>query len=172
MYFKLIGPEKEIETADGTCTISQIPIPERIARDKQMMQLWTFILADFEKRRVLSPSYAILISELVEVTCLMHKCRQEIDKAARESDDGNGELIMIYDTDRDGNKYLVGVSPSPWLKILNTQQTIQLKLMEKLGMTPRDIVFIIAPEGSIPVAGERFEDDRPEGMRGITYFRS
>jgi hypothetical protein len=52
--------------------------------------------------------------------------------------------------------------------ILNKNQTMMLKLMEKVGMSPRDIVYLANPEAvSAPAVIQQTLTE----FAGITYFR-
>ena len=113
------------------CTMADMPVPVRIAKDKGRKQIWDFICADMESRQCLSATYAITISELIETLALMNNCRKKMDE--------NG--LVIDRVDDEGN-YL-GSIESPYVKILARQQGVLLKLLEKLGMTPRDITYLM-----------------------------
>jgi len=128
-YF--VAPTSEIVEY---ATAEDLPVPHRIYDDPDKRLLWNFIVSDMEKRRVLNPTYGTLISELVEVLHLMHKCRQKLD--------AEGMVVEKYD---DEGNYLDS-KPSPWFTILNRQQPIMLALAARLGLTPRDILFLRVPE--------------------------
>lgn len=113
------------------CTMADMPVPVRIAKDKEKKQIWDYICADMESRQCLSATYAITISELIETLALMNNCRKKMDE--------NG--LVIDRVDDEGN-YL-GSIESPYVKILARQQGVLLKLLEKLGMTPRDITYLM-----------------------------
>ena len=133
-----------------------IPIPFRIQQDPQKKALWDLIIHDMDKRQCLSPSYALIIGEMVEVMDMMHRCRESIDK--------HGLTIDTFDAD--GN-YL-GTKPNPHVMILATQQRTFMKITEKLGMTPRDIVFLTMPEPvETPSSPEAIEAQSTR----VTYFR-
>ena len=142
-----------VPKSDETASmLDQMPVPVRIANDPQRKALWTLICADMEKRRCLSPTYAPMIGELIEVMDMMHKCRESIDK--------EGMVVDIYDGD--GNYH--GQKPNPYVNILSRQQPVFLKLCEKMGLAPRDILFLEAPEDKPPeVIDAEF--------KRVTYFR-
>lgn len=146
------------ETAESTqlCKASDIPVPSRIAEDDTKMQLWTYLVADLEKRQLLSPTYTLVLSEFVEVIVLMHKCRTQMDE--------QGEMVDIFS---DEGQWM-GSKPSPWFSMLHKQQAIFIKLAEKLGLTPRDITFLVSPE-AVPV--ENIKQINAE-FQNITYFRT
>lgn len=146
------------ETAESTqlCKASDIPVPARIADDNVKMQLWTYLVADLEKRQLLSPTYTLVLSEFVEVICLMHKCRTQLDE--------HGEMV---DTFTDEGQWM-GSKPSPWFTMLHKQQAVFIKLAEKLGLTPRDITFLVSPE-AVPMDNVRQINAE---FQNITYFRT
>lgn len=113
------------------CTMADMPVPIRIAKDKEKKQIWDYICADMESRQCLSATYAITISELIETLALINKCRKEMDE--------HGLVIERYDDKRN----FLGSSESPYVKIMARQQSVLLKLLEKLGMTPRDITYLM-----------------------------
>ena len=137
------------------CTAQNMTLPERIASDPVKKQLWDFIVADMENRNCLSSTYTLLISELVEVVVLLDKCRRKLSE--------EGEVVHRYD---DEGNYL-GSAPSAWFSILSKQQPMLIKLLEKIGMSPRDIHYLASPEAtSVEVLEAKAND-----AKGITYFR-
>lgn len=134
----------------------EIPIPQRIAGNQQKKALWDLIIHDMDKRGCLSPSYAPIISEMVEVMDMMHKCRESLDK--------QGMTIDIID----GEGNYLGTKPNPFVQILVTQQRTFLKICEKLGMTPRDITFLTAPEPADTSSPEPIDVE----FSRVVYFRN
>lgn len=143
------------DDATQLCTMDRMTLPERVAKDPRKKELWDFICADMENRRCLSSTYTLLISELVEVCSLMYKCREAVDK--------DGEIIEKYDSD--GN--YIGSFPNPMITIMCRQQPVLIKLLEKIGMSPRDIHYLVNPEATSlkPI------DAAVTEMKAITYFR-
>ena len=114
--FSDVAP-REIDV--DTCSAAQMPVPLRIVNNPAMKKMWDFIVTDMESRRCLSPTYTLVISELVETWHVVHTCRENIDK--------NG---YTFDrVDEEGN--FLGTYPNPMVVILNKNQTMMLKLMEK-----------------------------------------
>lgn len=143
------------EPGTELCTAQNMTIPSSIAGDAVKRQLWDFIVADMENRNCLSSTYTLLISELVEVVVLLDKCRRKLSE--------EGEVIHRYD---DEGNYM-GSAPSPWFSILSKQQPMLIKLLEKIGMSPRDIHYLASPEAtSVEVLEAKSTD-----AKGITYFR-
>lgn len=136
------------------CTMADMPVPVRIAKDKEKKQIWDYICADMESRQCLSATYAITISELIETLALMNKCRKEMDE--------NG--LVIDKRDDEGN-YLGSVE-SPYVKILARQQGVLLKLLEKLGMTPRDITYLMKAD----VTPDKMITGFVTEVRGMQYW--
>mgnify|MGYP003336040236 FL=1 len=151
--FSDVAP-REIDV--DTCSAAQMPVPLRIVNNPAMKKMWDFIVTDMESRRCLSPTYTLVISELVETWHVVHTCRENIDK------DG-----YTFDrVDEEGN--FLGTYPNPMVVILNKNQTMMLKLMEKVGMSPRDIVYLANPEAvSAPAVIQQTLTE----FAGITYFR-
>jgi len=135
--------------------MADMPVPIRIARNKEMKQIWDFICADMESRQCLSATYAITISELIETLTLMNKCRKEMDK----------EGGLIIDKRDDEGNYLGSVE-SPYVKILARQQGVLLKLLEKLGMTPRDITYLMRAD----VTPDKMVTGFVTEVRGMQYW--
>lgn len=142
-------------------TAEDLPIPTRIANDPNRLLLWNFIVADMEKRQVLNAAYGTLISELVEVLCLMHKARTKLE--------AEGYVVEKYD---DEGNYLDS-KPSPWFSILNRQQVIMVTLATRLGLTPRDILFLRVPEQvSEEAIDAAFSTGGAADSTGLILFRS
>lgn len=144
------------EPGTELCTLASMPCPARIMDDPMKKQLWDFICADMENRRCLSVTYALLVAELVEVVSTLHECRQKVSE--------EGMIVNKYDSD--GN--FLGSQPSPYFNILSRQQPVLLKILEKIGMSPRDITYLVNPEATAHQAIEAVVTDR----KAITYFRS
>ena len=152
-YFSGIPvPESNTEL----CTMDAMPVPQRIDADPVKRALWDFICADMENRRCLSSTYTLLISELVEVIVMMHDCREHISK--------DGMVTTLFDDE--GN--FKGEMESPYVKILARQQPMLIKLLEKLGMTPRDISYLISTEATSLTPIQEAANE----LKQITYFRS
>jgi hypothetical protein len=109
-----------------------------------------------QNRRCLSTTYLLLITELVEVLSMMHECREKISE--------NGMVTTLFDDEGS----FKGEMESPYVKILARQQPILIKILEKLGMNPRDISYLINTEASAIQPIEAQVAD----FKQITYFRS
>jgi len=144
------------ETNTELCTADTMPVPGRIASDPMKKELWDFIVADMQNRRCLSTTYLLLITELVEVLSMMHECREKISE--------NGMVTTLFDDE--GN--FRGEQESPYVKILARQQPMLIKILEKVGMSPRDISYLINTEASAIQPIEAQVAD----FKSITYFRS
>lgn len=142
------------ESETALIPAKDIPIPTRIANDPVKSQLWTILVCDLEKRKVLSPAYVLLLSELVEVTCTILRCREELDE--------NGYVNDIFN---DEGQW-IGQKASPWENILSRQQALQLRILEKLGLTVREIQFLSETEPA-----EQIRQINAE-FQNITYFRT
>lgn len=138
------------------CSLNDMPIPERITKDPLKIQLWNFICTDLEYRQCLSQTHSILISELVEVISLMYKCREALDR----------EGLTIAKFDSEGN-YMSTIQ-NPHASILSRQQPMLIKLLEKTGMSPRDIHYLMNPDASSCV--QQIENGAADYAK-ITYFR-
>lgn len=136
------------------CSMADMPVPTRISSNTEMKQIWDFICADMESRQCLSATYAITISELIETLFVINKCRKHMDK------DG----LVIDRFDDEGN-YL-GSIESPYTKIMARQQGVLLKLLEKLGMTPRDITYLMKADAS----PDTVIQGRVTELKGIQYW--
>ena len=144
------------ETNTELCTADTMPVPGRIADDPMKLELWKFICADMQNRRCLSTTYLLLITELVEVLAMIHECREKISE--------NGMVTTLFDDE--GN--FRGEAESPYVKILARQQPMLIKILEKLGMNPRDIIYLVNPEATSKTPIEAHVQD----LKSITYFRS
>tara|TARA_R110000868_G_scaffold127970_3_gene335900 strand:- start:67 stop:561 length:495 start_codon:yes stop_codon:yes gene_type:complete len=144
-----------LDECTDLCTVSTMTIPKRIVENEVMKQLWDFICTDMESRRCLSSTYTLLISELCEVICLMNTCREKLDK----------EGLVIDKYTEEGQ--FMSSQPSPYYNILQRQQPMLVKLLEKIGMSPRDIHYLVNPEATSlqPIEVQATE------MQKITYFR-
>jgi hypothetical protein len=143
------------ETNTELCTADTMPVPGRIASDPMKKELWDFIVADMQNRRCLSTTYLLLITELVEVLSMMHECREKISE--------NGMVTTLFDDEGS----FKGEQESPYVKILARQQPMLIKILEKIGMSPRDITYLVNPEATSQAPIEASVNE----YKNITYFR-
>jgi len=144
------------ETSTELCTAHTMPVPGRIAADPMKKELWDFIVADMQNRRCLSTTYLLLITELVEVISMIHECREKISE--------QGMVTTLFDDEGS----FKGEMESPYVKILARQQPMLIKILEKIGMSPRDITYLVSPEASSQAPIEAITAD----LKAISYFRS
>lgn len=149
-------PTNDPEPQELIITEGKPPVPARIASDPAKLQLWKFVTEELERRNMLAKSHTLVISEFIEVVLLMTKCREELD--------ANGEMVDIFGED---GQWL-GQRTSPWFTMLNKQQPVFLKLVEKLGISPRDAMLIATPDASPIEAIRQITSEAKE----ITYFRT
>jgi len=75
----------------------------------------------------------------------------------------NGMVTTLFDDE--GN--FRGEQESPYVKILARQQPMLIKILEKIGMSPRDITYLVNPEATSQAPIEASVNEH----KSITYFR-
>lgn len=128
-------------------------IPESIAKNSDKVELWIFLVEDLKARGIYSPTYLFILQEITETAYRLNSCRASLDE--------EGDMITRYD--RGGNPYQVA---NPRFSQMLSLQSLLMKQMEKVGMSPRDIVFLQHSEGNFDQIIE--ETDAP---KKINYFR-
>lgn len=130
-------------------------VPATIAEQPDKLEMWRWLVADLTNRQLFKSTYSVVIEELVETYCLV--------KALREALTTQG--LMVDVKNRKGD--VIGTEVNPVTKEIQRHQVTLLKLLEKLGMSPKDIVFLQGPDGPAP------QDVIPDAAdsKGIVYFR-
>ena len=132
----------------------QSMIPESIASHPQKRDIWVFLEEDLKARGIYSPTYTFVLQEITETAYRLNASRASLDQ--------EGDMVPRYD--RFGNE--CGQMANPRFAQMLQLQTALMKLMEKVGMSPRDIVFLQHSEGNFDDIIE--ETDSP---KKINYFR-
>lgn len=135
--------------------VEKMPVPPRIESDPDRMALWNFICSDMANRQILSPTYALTISETVETVCLIKECRNTIDE--------EGMTQPIFSK----NGSPMGTRQHPLFAVLSSQQRNLYKLIQMLGMSPRDIHYLVNPDATPTTV----IDGQVKEIQKIVYFR-
>lgn len=136
-------------------TVIKLEPPPRIADHPEKLDCWNYICNDLASRQVLSPSYIMPITMLVDNIVMYN----EIVQALEES----GLTIPILS--KDGNA-IVGYKENHLFGMkIRTEAAIN-KQCEKFGLNPRDAVFTTNPD----IKTKPIEALGSEKPKGITYF--
>lgn len=135
--------------------VDKMPIPPRIESDPDRKALWNFVCSDMANRNLLSPTYALTISETVETACLIKECRDVLDK--------EGLVVPMYSK----TGALMGTRQHPLTSVLASQQRNLLKLIQMLGMSPRDIHYLVNPDAT----PNQVIEGQVRELQKIVYFR-
>lgn len=121
------------------------------------LKLWNFLKADLESRGYWSPSYLLVLEQLIHSAARLQQVNSEI------------EMSGILIERRNSNGALTGeVTAHPLLSEERNLSAHLLKIAAKFGMTPADIVFLARTD---PAANTIIEAVATETSEKIVYFR-
>jgi hypothetical protein len=151
---KIFGRADRAETTTPIVSVKALPIPESIDTPEKE-KLWVFLTSDLAKRGLLAESYTWSIEMLINNKFLLDQYRANLEET--------GPLMPTFS--RDGNT-ITGYIENPIFSMLKRVESTVIKLMEKLGLTPRDIVYLNNPDAKIQIEGVVSEE-----RKKVSYFR-
>lgn len=152
---KIMGrADRATVTETNIIKLSSLPVPQTIIDNPDKVRLWNFITSDLAKRSLLSESYSQVIELLVNNVWLYNTYLPQLEET--------GPVTPRFGKDGDT---IVGYDRNPLFDIVMKTESHILKLLEKLGLTPRDIVFLSNPDARIQIEGIVAEQKK------VTYFR-
>ena len=131
-------------------------IPAAIAENPAKLTHWNYIVEDMQNRNCWSPTYLLTVQELVETVHRLEDTRRLLDE--------EGSVLPRYDSK--GNE--IGVMNNPRFSQMQSLQKSLFTCVEKLGLSPRDIVFLTRTD---PSTEEVIELTRDKETNGVVYFR-
>lgn len=130
-------------------------IPNEIAQNDKKLALWQFLVADLRNRNLWSPTYTITVAEMVN-------CAYRLAQIAAKVDE-EGVTVPKYTS----RGVPTGEMKHPLLSEEGVLRDKLMKFVEKLGMSPRDIVFLTQTEAVESGRVKVLNSDKPK----IVYFR-
>lgn len=131
-------------------------IPAAIAENPEKREIWTFLEEDLKARNIFSPTYLFTMEEIVEVAHRLRVTRTELDR--------EGDVIPRWNKNGDQ----VGTTANPRFDMMMRLSTQLIKLIEKVGMSPRDIVFLQHTDAS---SSEVILEADISEQKKVVYFR-
>jgi len=132
-------------------------VPASIADHPERKAVWDFMVEDMKNRNMWSPTFTFVVSEIAETVQRLSACRVALDS----------EGDMVDKTDKEGN--VLGPMLNPRVGMMNSLQKSLFTLIEKVGMSPKDIVFLMQTDTVNP--GDATEIAVTEKKKTIIYFR-
>jgi hypothetical protein len=132
-----------------------VVIPQGIAQNPDKMKLWEFLVADLRDRNLWSPTYTITVAEMVNCAYRLAEVVAIVDR--------EGVQVTRYSA----KGVEIGSMKHPLLSEESNLRDKLMKFVEKLGMSPRDIVFLTQTEA---VETGKVQVLSPEKQK-IVYFR-
>lgn len=151
---RLFGRASDAIDVHNIITAHTIPTPNSIIGVYEKEVMWNFLVSDLSRRGLLSESYSVVMELLVLDLYLMNEYRPALEQA--------GPLTPIMG--RDGIT-IVDYRPNPLFNMVLRLEAVIVKLLEKLGLTPRDITYVSNPDAQIPI------QQIAEEKKRINYFR-
>lgn len=133
-------------------------IPMSIAGEPDKLELWNFLVADLKDRKIYSSTFTFIVTDTVQTVWLLH----ELETTLHEQ----GTLVDRFNRDGD----VVGQMSNPIFDQVMKLKAHMQKLIEKLGMSPRDIAFLVPGEGPSPAQIAAAEQEGAKEKKGIVYF--
>lgn len=151
-----IAPAKIWEGFDISvhADVEKMPIPSQIAEHPRKMALWNFICSDMANRGILTPTYVLVVKELVETVVMLDEYRYQLDN--------EGPITEMH-----GSNGTTSTKMNPLFSAVSKLQATLLSLLSKVGMSPRDIHYLSNPDATAiePIQVQ------VTGKDSITYFR-
>jgi phage terminase small subunit len=147
--------DRAIAVQPNAIKVDSIPVPQQIEENPEKLRLWVFLVEDLAKRKLLSNSYIQIVEMLVNNVYLYNEYLPMLEDA--------GPLAPKYGKD---GETVIGYEKNPIFDMVKRIETTMLKLMEKLGLTPRDAIYLSNPDAQAPIDAV-IEQERSK----ISYFR-
>ena len=144
-------------TADNIINVVSLTPPERIADNPSKLDTWNYICNDLASRELLSTSYIMPITMLVDSVFQYNEYVVVLEQS--------GPITPIMDKTGDN---IVRYEANPLFSIVARLHAQILKLCEKFGLDPRDAVYVTNPD----VLTKQVLEDKSPKTKGITYFNS
>lgn len=116
-------------------------IPTAFVDHEGKKELWKFLCEDMKKRNNYSPTFFVAMQTLVENVWQRQECLDHIEAYGK----------VLEKTNKNGD--VIGFITNPSFDQYCRLSTLICKDLEKMGMTPRDIVFLshtdVSPEEAI-----------------------
>lgn len=132
-------------------------VPASIADHPERKAVWDFVVEDLKYRNLWSPTYTFIVSEIAETAQRLSQCREALDQ----------EGDIVDKTSKEGN--VIGTMSNPRFAQMALLQKALFTLIEKVGMSPKDIVFLSQTDTVTP--GDATEAVITEKKKEIVYFR-
>jgi hypothetical protein len=143
-----VSPVTEVKVIN----VDDIPIPHMIAENEGKLSLWNFICADLANRGVLNVSYVHLLEMLINDIAMYQTLLPELE------DEGT-----TYQTvDKYGN---VKHHTNPKFTQVHLLKSSILQKLVSLGMTPKDIVYVVNPAATAQIQAVA------EERKKLNYFK-
>ena len=132
-----------------------LPPPQRIQEHELKLEAWNYICADLASRQILSPSYLMSITILVDNIINYNEYLEILETT--------GALVPVFG--RNGASITKYVE-NPVFKMVKDTEKVIIKLCEKFGLNPRDAVYVTNPD----IKTKAIEAQATDPRKGITYF--
>ena len=121
---------KNLDNLPSSAPEDTVAVPVRFQDDETRSEIFRFLVQDLVKRNMMSSTFAVLLEDMADNIARLHEIQTDLD------DQGT----TIERRDEDGN--LIGSRENPKFKQMMTLKRSITVQIEKLGMSPRDIVFL------------------------------
>lgn len=148
--------KKVVSNLPALCTPEDMPIPDIIAKSEERLAIWNFICTDLYNRGQLCESHMLTIMSATDLAYRLMYSSSKCD---------DDEMIQDF-FDDEGN--YTGTKIAPWFLIYERLTNQLIRLIERLGMSPRDIAYLTSSNNTfIPATSEPKSIESVE----VDYFR-
>ncbi len=143
-------------SADNVQKVVKLDAPQRIQDHPEKLDAWNYICNDLASRQLLSPSYIMDITLLVDNMVQYEELRQTLEDT--------GPITPVMD--KTGEKVVKYVE-NPLFSMVKRVEAVVMKLCEKFGLNPRDAVYVANPD----IKTQAIDSTASDPKKGITYFQ-
>lgn len=148
---------RQLKSVESTNPLQDEYIPSNIVKDSDRKKVWDFLVADMKHRNCYSSTFTFAISEAAITAADLVKQMDSLDE--------EGAIIDRYNKEGEW----VGTKENPRFNVVMRMKGHLMKLIEKLGLSPRDISFILSENHSGEAAADAHRTIEPK-TQGIVYF--
>jgi len=145
-------------TADNIVQTISLTPPDRIIDNPLKLDTWNYICNDLAARSLLSSSYIMPITMLVDNIVSYNEYIAMLE--------ASGPVAPVMDKT---GEHIVRYVENPLFSIVKRTEAIIIKLCEKFGLDPRDSVYVTNPDIKTQAIEAQATDSK---RKGINYFAS
>jgi hypothetical protein len=149
--------DNTVSRVNNNKKVVKLDPPDRIQDNSVKLDCWNYICNDLAEREILSPSYFMPITILVDNIFTYNEYLVMLE--------GSGPLIPVMT--KDGSE-VQHYKENPLFNMIKKCELIINKMCEKFGLNPRDAVYVTNPDIKTQ---QVLEAKQTPDRKAITYFQ-